>query len=115
MHQLLHLLEESVKARPLLALDIQCYHKKTTTDSKGRSKTRRVNTHHAREEFLFTDWVDKSAPPDSMNYIDIFLLSRFNTLKDIVLSPAVRARYDVTYKDFIQRNNLDKQYDFKFI
>lgn len=99
----------------MLALEIQCYHYVNDTDSKGRSRRRRVNTHHAKEEFVFYDWVDTSAPPDSMNYIDLFLLSRFNTLKNIVLSPPVQARFNAQKLDFLARNNRDVFYDFRFV
>ena len=48
--------QKAIEAPPEITLKIQNYHYVRTTDSKGRSKRRRVNTHYAEESFKFEKW-----------------------------------------------------------
>ena len=77
----------AIKNPPTITMHIQNYHyeSETRTDSKGNTHTvtKRVNTHSCRAPFLFSEWLDKSPPPDTLNYVDVIHLTRLFTHKII--------------------------------
>ena len=78
-------------------MHIQNYHyeERVTRDKEGNERRHkvRVNTHRADEPFHFTEWIDRSPPSSSLHYIDLFLLTRIHTEKDINLSPLAEHSY----------------------
>ena len=111
-------IEAAIAAEPILRMHIQNYHyeERVTKDKDGNERRRkvRVNTHRADEPFRFTDWIDRSPPASSLHYIDLFLLTRIHTEKDINLSPQASRSYASQKSSFIRRHHTDVHYDYSF-
>ena len=105
---------KAIAAPPDCIYKIQCYHWETRRDNNGNEKRVRVNTHAAEERFTFTGWVDRSPPATSIDYIAKLLVCRLNIDEIIDMAPVVRKRYQDTKRTFIDDNNRDTHYDFKF-
>ena len=78
-----------------MIMSIKNFHKESTTDHNGKSKTRKVYTHKAKAPFLFSEWLDKSPPPETLDYLSVLHLTRLFTHKIINLSARASGSYEV--------------------
>ena len=98
---------------------IECYHMETEhyKDSRGNTKTRqkKVVTHRAAERFVFNNWVDKSPPRAAMEHIDVFLLCRLYTHKDVNYSSrAWQMKMDQERAFIDKHKNRDREWDYNY-
>lgn len=111
-------IETAIKNPPKMTMHIKNYHYEThtTTDDKGNTRTekRKVYTHSASEPFHFSEWVDKSPPPENLNYIEVIHLTRLFTHKIINMSARAEGSYQVQKHNFIKENWRDDHYDYNF-
>ena len=108
----------AIRNPPKMLMIIKNYHyeTRTTTDSKGNTKTKRVKvyTHRAEEPFHFVEWIDKSPPPETLNYVETIHLTRLFTHKIINMSARASGSYEVQKHNFIKRNWRDDHYEYFF-
>ena len=78
-----------------MIMSIKNFHKESTTDANGKSKTRKVYTHKAKAPFLFSEWLDKSPPPETLDYLSVLHLTRLFTHKIINLSARASGSYEI--------------------
>ena len=52
--------DQMVKGKGYFTFWIECYHYETYRDSKGRSHTRKVVTHTARQNYQVSESIDES-------------------------------------------------------
>jgi len=75
----------AIKSPPQITFTIQNYHYETRrrTNSKGRTTTHRVrvNTHYAAIPFIFSQWVDRSPPANTLHFLTVLKLARLRTEK----------------------------------
>jgi len=62
----------------------------------------------------FHEWIDRSPPASSLHYIDVFLLTRIHTEKEINFSPRAWGSYLMQKEGFIHRHHTDTHYDYNF-
>ena len=88
----------------------------THTDEKGNTRTTRkkVYTHSASAPFLFSEWLDKSPPPENLNYVEVIHLTRLFTHKIINMSAKANGSYNWQKHNFIRENWRDDEYDYDF-
>lgn len=58
--------EDMKRTKGEIRWHVQCYHYKTTRNSKGKTSRKRVNTHAATKFFQYNDWRDVSTPLKNM-------------------------------------------------
>ena len=72
-------------------------HHESYRDSNGNQKTRtvtrRVNTHRASASFIFNQWTDLSADPNSITFIGNFHLTRLKFYKWFDFTPCSNHSY----------------------
>lgn len=89
----------AIKNPPKETMHIRNYHWEThtSTNSKGETRTtrRKVYTHAASEPFHFTEWLDKSPPPENLNYVESIHITRLYTHKIINMSARAAGSYEV--------------------
>jgi hypothetical protein len=104
---------------PVVIFTIQNYHYETrvSRDSKGRTHTRRVrvNTHYARQNYLFFEWADFTPHSSAVSYIKDNLLTRMTMEKFFNYSPIARQSFNCQMYDFKRFNIRDVHYDFHVI
>ena len=89
---------------------------RTITDKNGKTHTKRVKvyTHCASAPFVFQEWLDKSPPPETLNYVETIHLTRLFTHKIINMSARAAGSYAVQKHNFIKHHWSDEQYEYNF-
>jgi hypothetical protein len=92
-------IQEAIKNPPVMTMHIKNWHweEVTKTDKDGNTQTSRqkVYTHAANAPFLFSEWLDKSPPPENLNYVEVIHLTRLFTHKYINMSARATGSYNV--------------------
>ena len=73
-----------------------------------------MNTHRASAPYQFSEWLDKSPPPENLNYVEVIHLTRLFTHKIINMSARASGSYEVQKHRFIKENWKDTHYDYNF-
>lgn len=98
---------------PTIKFWIQNYHHETRSSGgggRGGSSTRtvRVNTHFACEPFLWSDCVDKSPEPSSVDIIKRFRLTRLSSGIETPFTPQAADSFRAQEERFKKSNIRDK-------
>ena len=76
-------IEAGRKAAPEIIFYIRCYHERTETtkdmDGNESSRTVEVDTHVARQPFIFSNFIDNSPAASSIDYLQILKVARLLT------------------------------------
>ena len=111
----------AIATRPICIHKIECYHwvEETYRDSDGNIRTkgyRKVVTHRASKHFVFNNWVDKSPPREAMEHIDVFLLCRLYTHKEINYSSKAWQMKMYQERVFIETHKyMDEKWDYNYL
>jgi hypothetical protein len=100
--------DAAIAAPPEIRFHIECYHyeRRTSTDSKGRKKTRRVKvvTYRGSKLMRINTWVDQSPPSYTLNYLENIHVTRLYTDKIILMSPRARDRRRNQFSRYVNAN-----------
>jgi hypothetical protein len=109
----------SIEASPEMKMYIRNWHwtTKTKKDSKGNKKKvkEKKYTKSFKKPYKFTEWVDKSPPPENLEYIEVLHLTRLETEKVINMSSRAHGSYEVQKHEFIKKYWKDKHYDYTLL
>ena len=112
--EVLENINKCIKSPPCIVWHMECYHYKTvrTTDSKGRTKTKRVKvvTWRGSKTFEIKHWEDQSASIASLFYLQSMELTRLETSKNISYTGESSARYTQEKSSFIAANKHRDRY-----
>jgi hypothetical protein len=63
-------------------------------DGSVHKEKKKVYTKTVKKPFLFSQWMDKSPPPENLNYVETIHLTRLFTHKIIEMSAAANGSYE---------------------
>jgi len=116
LEQVFKNISAAIKSPPSIIFVIQNYHYETrrSTNSKGKTTTRRVrvNTHFAAVPFMFNNWKDKSPPASTLHFLSVLHLARLKTEKFFMYSPHAMSNRNQQQAMFIMYNRRDTHFDF---
>ena len=99
---------------------MECYHyetfTETSTDNEGNTttttRTEKVVTHTATENWAVRKWSDSSPPASTLHYLDVLKLARLRTYKHFFYTPAAQMRKRADEMSFRARHSRDVHNDF---
>ena len=93
---------------------MECYHYRRVKSGKS-TKRKKVVTHRAKEDFIFSDWVDLSDQLYTLFFIETLKVIRLSVKETIEFGAAASKNYEVQKENFISSNRRDKHNDFSVI
>ena len=76
---------------------IRNYHwitvKKKNAKGKMKKQRKKKYTKRFKKPFKFSEWIDKSPPPETLNYVEVLHLTRLDTEKIIHMSSRASGSY----------------------
>jgi hypothetical protein len=90
-------IKKAIKKPPKMQMVIQNYHWEEKVhkfqDGTTRKEKKKVYTKECKAPFAFTQWIDRSPPPENLDYVDTLHLTRLFTHKLILMSSAAFKSY----------------------
>ena len=78
----------------------------------------KIPSYCTKKKFEFTDWVDRSPPASTIDFLNLILVSRLNIDKIVDMSPTARKRYLDEKAEFVNKNKNKKgstEYEYTFV
>jgi len=98
----------ATQVKPKVSVVIQNYHYPSTNND---SSSKRIDTHRHEHQFSIPQWMDRSAPVGTINYLEVLNMCRLRIKRDVDYSPIAKSRLESDKAMVIRNHRRDTHYD----